>query len=213
MSRALTETEMQYSQIKKELLAVCFAVEKFHYNIYGRRIDIFTDHKPFLRIMQKPLSELTLRIQKMKMRLLPYKLNFNFIKGKNNHIADHLSRYYNTHTESNTDFMEEQIHYIRSNFKLSEEKMNLIKMETSKDKVLMEILQAYRNGWPKLKSDEADVKYFYALEEDIYEENGILYFKNKMIIPRSLISQILNKLHEPHLEMEKTKMRARMMFF
>lgn len=34
-SRSLTETEQMYAVIEKELLAITFAVKKFHYYIYG----------------------------------------------------------------------------------------------------------------------------------------------------------------------------------
>lgn len=44
-SRSLTETEQMYAVIEKELLAITFAVKKFHYYIYGHNeVKIYTDH-------------------------------------------------------------------------------------------------------------------------------------------------------------------------
>ncbi|XP_053406305.1 uncharacterized protein LOC128559147 [Mercenaria mercenaria] len=45
-SRALTQTEQNYAQIEKELLAVVFAFKKFHHFTYGRRVFVESDHKP-----------------------------------------------------------------------------------------------------------------------------------------------------------------------
>lgn len=49
-SRSLTPAEKGYSQVKKEALALVFAVTKFHKMVYGRRFKLHTDHKPFLAI-------------------------------------------------------------------------------------------------------------------------------------------------------------------
>ena len=45
-SRALSDAETRYAQIKKELLSVLFGLEKFHQYTYGRKVTIQTDHKP-----------------------------------------------------------------------------------------------------------------------------------------------------------------------
>ena len=37
-SRALTETEQQYAQIEKEMLAIAYELDNFHSYTYGRRI-------------------------------------------------------------------------------------------------------------------------------------------------------------------------------
>ena len=42
-SRALTDTE---KQIEKELLAVVYALEKFNQYVYGKTVQVESDHKP-----------------------------------------------------------------------------------------------------------------------------------------------------------------------
>ena len=39
-SRALTSAEENYSQIEKEMLAICFACAKFHKYVYGKSIEV-----------------------------------------------------------------------------------------------------------------------------------------------------------------------------
>lgn len=41
-----TTTEQDYVQIEKELLACCFALERFHSYAYGRHVTVQTDHHP-----------------------------------------------------------------------------------------------------------------------------------------------------------------------
>lgn len=44
-SRVLSDAEIRYAQIGKELLAVVFGLEKFHQFLYRRPITIQSDHK------------------------------------------------------------------------------------------------------------------------------------------------------------------------
>ncbi len=93
-SLALTETEQCYVQIKKEMLAIVFGVERFHQYVYGREINVESDHKPFEVIMKKPLSSAPARIQRLLMRLQKYQVHVQYRPGKEMHIADALSRAY-----------------------------------------------------------------------------------------------------------------------
>ena len=67
-SKTLTETEVRYAQIEKEMLAIFFACEKCRQYIYGKPhiyIYINTDHKPLIRIIKKPINYISTRLQKM----------------------------------------------------------------------------------------------------------------------------------------------------
>ena len=57
-SRALTSAETHYAQTEKEFLAIVFACRHYDAYIYGREsVQVETDHKPLVLIMQKPLSK------------------------------------------------------------------------------------------------------------------------------------------------------------
>ena len=46
-SRALTDTEMRYAQIEKEMLAIVWSCEKFDQYLYGRdTVTVESDHEP-----------------------------------------------------------------------------------------------------------------------------------------------------------------------
>ena len=54
-SKALNTTEIKYAPIEKEALGILFAVQKFHHYIYGRKVEVVSDHKPLEIIARKPL--------------------------------------------------------------------------------------------------------------------------------------------------------------
>jgi hypothetical protein len=94
-SRALTSAETRYAQIKKELLAIVFAYEKFDVFIYGRSmISVESDHKPLEAIFKKPLNDAPKRLQRMLMRLQRYKLTVQYKTGHDMYLADTLGRAY-----------------------------------------------------------------------------------------------------------------------
>ena len=55
---------------------------------------IETDQVPLIRIFDKPLHSIPLRLRKMKMRLQHYSFKFVHKPGTEIHVADVLSRFY-----------------------------------------------------------------------------------------------------------------------
>ena len=94
VSKALIPTQSRYAQIEKELLTIVFGCEKFHDYIYGRQVNVETDHKPLATIFLKPLHERPLRLQKMLTKLMHYNTDVEYKIGKELFIADTLSRAY-----------------------------------------------------------------------------------------------------------------------
>ncbi|XP_034052535.1 uncharacterized protein LOC117533010 [Gymnodraco acuticeps] len=69
-SRALTQTEQNYSQIEKECLSIVFACQRFNYYLYGRGdVTAETDHRPLVSIFTKPLLSAPKRLQSMLLTL------------------------------------------------------------------------------------------------------------------------------------------------
>ena len=71
-SRATTPTQHRYAQIEKELLAVQFGCTRFDDFLYGRTVEVETNHIPLERIFQKPLHSTPLRLQRMMLQLQCY---------------------------------------------------------------------------------------------------------------------------------------------
>ena len=77
-SRALTETETKYTQIKRELLAIVFSMEKFHQYTFGCKVIVRSDHKPLESILKMLLSSAPHRLQGMMMRLQKYNVDVHY---------------------------------------------------------------------------------------------------------------------------------------
>ena len=74
-SKSLTNTQQQYAQIEKEMLAVVFGCTRFHDYIYGvNNVTVESDHKPLETILKKLLCHAPLRLQKMIMTVQKYSL-------------------------------------------------------------------------------------------------------------------------------------------
>ena len=92
-SRRLSDPEARYSTFDRELLAVAAAVKKFQHHIEGRRLIIYTDHKPLTSSITKAHSTST-----WSLRAEPYLFISQFtcyirhIAGESNKVADALSR-------------------------------------------------------------------------------------------------------------------------
>ena len=48
---SLTPTEARYANIDRELLAIVFALKTFHTHVYGKHVNIHSDHKPLETIV------------------------------------------------------------------------------------------------------------------------------------------------------------------
>ena len=91
-SAALSPAQQRYAQIEKELLAVVFACEHFHYYICGRSIVVETDHKPLIGLQSKDFHTVSPRLQRLLLRLQCYSVKLVYVPGKHFTVADALSR-------------------------------------------------------------------------------------------------------------------------
>ena len=87
-SRKLVNSEMNYTTTENEFLAIYPSVQKFRNIIFGARVDVFTDNRNI--IFNNNIN--TSRIEKWKLGLYEYDLNFFHIAGEKNGGADFLSR-------------------------------------------------------------------------------------------------------------------------
>ncbi|GFS53089.1 retrovirus-related Pol polyprotein from transposon opus [Nephila pilipes] len=92
VSRSLTNSEKNYAQIEKELLAIIFSFEKYHSFVYGRKVTIQSDHKLLMAIVKKPMHKISSRMQRMILKLLKYDFEINYVPGNQMFLADTLSR-------------------------------------------------------------------------------------------------------------------------
>ena len=214
-SRALTETQQRYAQIEKETLAILYGCTKFHEFVYGKDIQIETDHKPLQAIFNKPLWQSPARLQKLRLALQRYNLHVNYKPGKEMYIADHLSRSYLNETVENLvpDLQINEVHLI-AHLPVSDVMYKQIQTETAKDADLTELMETVLNGWPNNKDDlPSSARPYWTFRDELSCIDGILYKSEKIVIPKSLRKKMLAVIHEPHLGIVKSINRARDVLF
>lgn len=89
-SRTLTVSEENYSTIEKELLAIDWACKYFRPYLFGRKFILYTDHKPLTYALN--LKDPHSKLIRYKLRLEEFDYEMKYRPGKQNVVADGLSR-------------------------------------------------------------------------------------------------------------------------
>ena len=171
-SRALTETEQHYSNIERELLSVVFALERFHHYIYGYTATVQTDHKPLVSVWKKSIVCNSPRLQRLLLRLSQYDVNIEYLKGKDNVIADALSRVSPQLTPKEGEGEEDFI------------PVHVLTEEIPADSARIRVVS---NGWPELRKDcHPFLLDYWTYREEISAENGLLCKGHRLIVPKKI---------------------------
>ena len=77
-------------QLKKELLAIVFAIDKFISYLIGAKVIVYTNHAALKYLLTK--KDAKPRLKRWILLLQEFDLEIKDIKGVENSVADHLSR-------------------------------------------------------------------------------------------------------------------------
>ena len=91
ISRRLSGAELNYAIIEKECLAIVWAIKRLHEYLYGKKFVVRTDHAPLQWLTHH--KDLTSRRMRWALSLQSYDFSIEYIKGKENFVADVFSRY------------------------------------------------------------------------------------------------------------------------
>ena len=215
-SRSLTEAEHNYSQIEKEMLAICFACQTFHQYIYGKSIDVHSDHRPLESILKKPIGKASPRLQRMMLQLQRYTLNVRCVPGKLMYVADTLSRAYITGDAGcgAPEDMEVLVHSLVENLPATIDKLEQFRRAFAEDQVMQTLKQSILHGWPQRKSAASpEIQAYWDIRDELHEAEGLLLFGERLVVPASLRPDMLQVIHEGHLGRDKCKARARVSLY
>ena len=228
-SRFLSETESRYAPIEFEALGVAWGVDKCRYFLTGLpEFIIRNDHRTLIPILNnKSLKEIdNPRLQRLIEELRPYTYRAEHVSGKDNCIADALSRAPVDQPTEEDMSGEEASRGIRQIVRraascagiedelqetLVDPNMEWIKGAAEEDVSYQELLTTLRNGFPDRICETSEVvRPYFGLRDDLSEHNGLVILRScRIVVPASLRKEILMRLHASHQGMERTQRRAR----
>ena len=96
----------------------------------------------------------------------------------------------------------------------SHQKSTQFQRETAKDLELKALISVILKGWPDNKEDVSPaVRQYWSYRDELTCLDGLLFKGDKIIVPKTLRSEMLEKIHETHLGIVKCKNRARQVLF
>ncbi|GFX08240.1 transposon Tf2-6 polyprotein [Trichonephila clavipes] len=91
-SKKLNETQTRYSTYDRELLGIYLSVKHFKHLLEGNDFVIYTDHKPLTFAFKQKNEKASPRQQRQLQYILEFSCNIQHVLGKDNVVADALSR-------------------------------------------------------------------------------------------------------------------------
>lgn len=210
-SRSLAPNEEKFSVVEKEMLAAVWAMAKFRQFLWGSRFLLRMDHKPLVKVLtSSEHANATPRIAQMTLKLLDYVYDVEYIPGVKNKVSDYLSRAA-AKEEAPMGSMEEE--YTITFASDQETVINKQEWKEGYDQEakMAQLKQFIITGWPEKKHLNAELRKFYEVREELsVGDNGVFVLRGDRVVPPSnLMKRLLTLLHEGHLEIVKTKQRAK----
>lgn len=221
--------------VELELLAIVWACKKARAFLEGIDFTVITDHKPLLPILNDyALGDIeNRRLQRLKEKLQHYRFKTFWVPGKENEEADALSRAPIRNPEPEDVIDEEEVQIITSAEALeaccveegsnivpeiNQFEANLVSMSAKQIQEAAETDDDYQEvkRWLKEKYPEDPrlveprlSPYYRELERFHLDEDDMLCYDDRIVIPSSLRQRYLDLLVAVHAHPNKMKARAR----
>lgn len=203
-SRTLSDSEKNYGVIEKEALAIIFGTKKFFQYLIGRHFILVTDHKPLVAIFgeHRGIPQMsTSRLQRWAFHLSAFNYTIEYVKSNEN-CADSLSRF----PSACKHYGPEEVNYLNlvcAN-KVVPIDFEMIKQEIGKDKDMVELIEAVKEGNLD-KLNKINYAAYLVKRDELVVEEEVLMWGHRVVIPPSLRQQLLHQVHQSHFGIVKTK--------
>ena len=175
---------------------------------------IQTDHKPLVALCgNKNLCDLSPRSQRFRMRMMWYMYDVEYVPVKMLSTADLLSRApTNTISMIKENFafvVEAHVNLIVNSLPAARDRLQDISSEQLRDSICCRVIEYCKNGWPSNKNVSFSVQPYKKVSDDLWYHCGLLMKGSRLVIPRSLQKDMLNRIHEGHQGIVKCRERAK----
>ena len=144
------------------------------------------------------------------MRLQRYDFQLTYVPGKEFPIADALSGAGSPSGDSDDvdigDAMRAvDCHCVTAELRISDPTLQELRKETARDANMQELMTIIQTGWPDRPSQvPLGVRPFYHLRSELVTEQGLVFKGHRCVVPSAMRSNILRKMHLPHMGLEST---------
>ena len=212
-SRKLTPVESRYSQLEKEFLSIVFTLTHLKNYLLGISFIVQTDHRPLLGIIGKPIDKISNRLQRWLLNIQHFRFELQHIAGKSNLLADALLRNSNKLTAAMAaENCEYTICFLLKCYAIDLEQ---IANATAEDNELQKVITCIDQGW---SPQSRKVHPYYSLRNELSlkvcnskrgHKSVVVMKGDQVIVPKSLVPDMLTQLHEGHAGSSKMKQLLR----
>ena len=202
-SRFTHAAETRYAPVEGEALAVVEALNKARYFVLGcEKLIIAVDHKPLLKLFgDRSLEDIpNPRLRNLKEKTLAFKFSMIHVPGIKHKAADAISR--NPVSPPTKLILGDDIASASMASPLStatQTAVTLNKVRVATASELHDLVELVESGFPRHRNEMPErLKDYYQLESEMSTEEGIIYYKNRVVIPPSLRQEVLDTLHSAH---------------
>ena len=134
------------------------------------------------------------------------------VQGKYHYTADTLSRKLANNTTARPTIPEEEmnahIDSILAAIPASDPKLSQISKAQDQDKICQQVKKYYAENWPDKDHIEHDIKPYYQVNGELTVVHGLLMRGTRIVIPKCLQRETLERIHEGHQGINKCRARA-----
>ena len=216
-SRFLRKSEERYAPVEGEALSVAWGLEHSKYFTLGcDDLLIVVDHKPLTTILgDRTLDEIpNPRLFRLKQRTLPWIYEITWMPGSENSFGDATSRHpvYSEDFEINSFALtvsamlataEDQIEEIAMvNVRSDLDRVTCVtweRVQVATHNEYDDLVKSIEDGsFPNTSRSDCSHPEFYEYREKLYVYDGIILYEDRVVIPPSLRSEVLESLHAAH---------------
>ena len=191
-SRGLSKAEKNYAATELECLAMVWAVGYFRPYLHGRKFKVVTDHNPLKWLME--VRTQNQRLARWALKMQGFDMEVEYRAGRKHKDVDMLSRL--DISESNTDNVTMLIY--------QDEKHEKMKQLQEMDEYCNQIKEALVKGDPQIN-------------QEFNQQDGLLYRKDKLVVPKTMQAEIISNNHNSitagHLGRKRTYQKIQQRYY
>ena len=210
-SRSLSPAERNYSTLELELTAIVWAIQKCDFFLKGiSKFEVVTDHRPLVGIFAKTLGQIdNNRVTRLREKVMDRPLTIKWMAGKENIIADALSRAPAASTQGSTTLP------INACILAPADTIKQLR-DAANQTQYAQIVDAFsqQKALSDLPEDHPARRLRQVWDQLSLTQEGLLIIDGtKLYVPPDARKGILAKLHEGHCGYSKTLQTARALYF